>query len=265
MVKSAILVVDDDLDILNDLSKILDDFRSDDNEVLIASSVKDAKKLIDEYEVQFLITDLQMPEQNGVELLRFLLGRPTEERPDGILVLSGFVGNDLIFQSELNIATLAKPFKPNEIIEILEFVISKPLPEFKIDEELVEDFKAELRSSNEKMKETSEKFLNDPENDELIADYKQVLFGVTGTCGMFGFEDLANYLKIIDKICEISIEKCILKPRKKLGSIMVETCRFLEAINNDLNSPNALEKHRHKMRLDGVRLSRFLDEMKRRG
>lgn len=67
--KNNLLFVDDEL---NMLSMIKRNFINSDYNVFFASNAKEALKIIKETEIKVIITDLQMPEINGMELVELL-------------------------------------------------------------------------------------------------------------------------------------------------------------------------------------------------
>ena len=60
-----ILVVDDDQPILI----IVDDALNNDYEVFTAENVADAEKIVADHAIDLLITDLVMPEKNGIDMI----------------------------------------------------------------------------------------------------------------------------------------------------------------------------------------------------
>ena len=116
MEKRTVLFVDDEEKILRSLKRALQD---EPYETLFASSGKEALEILERNEVHVLVTDMYMPEIDGLELLRLV----KEEYPHIIrLVLSGFaeIENLLnaINQGEI-LRFITKPWKSNEELKII--------------------------------------------------------------------------------------------------------------------------------------------------
>ena len=80
--KQTILIVDDDEDILHLISHAL----SSDFNVEIANEGREALKLFEEFTIDLLLTDVYMPSQDGLDLIRQI--RKMDERTP-IIVMSG--------------------------------------------------------------------------------------------------------------------------------------------------------------------------------
>ncbi|MBI5264012.1 MAG: response regulator [Bradyrhizobium sp.] len=77
------LVVDDDEDVLDVMTSMLEDLGC---EVLYARSGTEALHLLKNDRIDIIITDINMPDIDGVELAR----RAKQQKPDlGVLVVSG--------------------------------------------------------------------------------------------------------------------------------------------------------------------------------
>lgn len=91
--ESAVLVVDDEPEVLSALSRIL---RREPYDFLRARSGTEALGLIERFPVKVVITDERMPEMSGSELL----ARVREKRPGvGRILLTGYPGPTLFIQS----------------------------------------------------------------------------------------------------------------------------------------------------------------------
>ncbi|MDC3956182.1 response regulator [Polyangium jinanense] len=62
-----------------------------DFDVLLAADGVEALKLLERQRVDALVIDLMMPRLDGVGVIRALLGKPPEERPSVIIVVSAHV------------------------------------------------------------------------------------------------------------------------------------------------------------------------------
>jgi response regulator RpfG family c-di-GMP phosphodiesterase len=76
----TILIVDDDENILNALKRL---FRKENYQILTAKSGEEGLKILDEQEVDLIISDLKMPFMNGVEFL----SKAKEKNPDALRIM----------------------------------------------------------------------------------------------------------------------------------------------------------------------------------
>ena len=122
MEKRAVLFVDDEEKLLRSLKRGLLD---EPYKTLFANSGKEALEILQQQEVHVLVTDMRMPEMNGLELLRIV----KEEYPNIVrMVLSGYT----------QITTLLTAINQGEIYKF----ITKP---WKLEEE----FKPAIREALE--------------------------------------------------------------------------------------------------------------------
>jgi len=108
----SILVVDDEPNYLIVLSELLKD---EGFEVFTASSGKEGLKIIDDVDLDVVITDMQMPGMNGLEFLKEVKNRI----PDlPVVVITAFAEVDKAVEAMQNGAFnyLAKPFSNDELI-----------------------------------------------------------------------------------------------------------------------------------------------------
>jgi CheY-like chemotaxis protein len=102
-----ILAVDDDAIILLNTATILDDMGHD---VLQAHSARSALEIIQQEDVDLLITDYSMPKMTGAELVQQAL----KAKPDlKVIVASGYA--DLPEGTALDVPRLAKPFSEHDL------------------------------------------------------------------------------------------------------------------------------------------------------
>jgi CheY-like chemotaxis protein len=102
-----ILAVDDDAIILLNTATILQDMGHD---VLQAHSARSALEIIQQEEVDLLITDYSMPRMTGAELVQqALLAKPDLK----VIVASGYA--DLPEGMALDVPRLAKPFSEHDL------------------------------------------------------------------------------------------------------------------------------------------------------
>jgi len=113
---NPILIIDDDIEILSVLRLILE---REGYDVLAASDGKEGLKLCRQQRVDLVITDLVMPEKEGVETIMELRRDFPHVK---IIAMSG--GGSIAPENYLHMAqmlgaqrTLRKPFTPNEMLE----------------------------------------------------------------------------------------------------------------------------------------------------
>ncbi len=108
--KKRILIVDDEENMLNSLHRLL----RREYEVVLSTSAKEAIRNINKQTIDLLITDLRMPEMDGIDLIREI----REMSPKmGIVMLTGDGGIDSYLEA-MDLGTfeyLTKPFD-NEIL-----------------------------------------------------------------------------------------------------------------------------------------------------
>jgi len=107
-----VLVVDDEPALLKAVVTILEGTGF---QVFTAKNGKEARAKASEHQIDLLITDLGMPEEDGIELVR----RLKSERPGlRIIAMSGTFGPDLLKAARLlgANATLSKPMTASQLL-----------------------------------------------------------------------------------------------------------------------------------------------------
>lgn len=112
MANPKILIVDDEENILNSLKRL---FRKEPYEILTAISGEEGLKILDDHQVDLIISDLKMPQMSGVEFLK----RAKEKNPVPLrIVLTGHADLksiiDAIDQGEVY-RFLLKPWDDEEL------------------------------------------------------------------------------------------------------------------------------------------------------
>jgi DNA-binding NtrC family response regulator len=116
-----IVVVDDEKIVLDSCERVL---TSEGFEVLLATSVDDALKILETQIPAVLLIDVKMPGRDGMSLMEEI----KKTLPDlPIVVMSGYPTNETISESVKKGAAcfIAKPFTPDELIETIRQVLSK--------------------------------------------------------------------------------------------------------------------------------------------
>ena len=120
---AKILVIDDEIQVRTYIRKILE---AEDHEVFEAANGEIGLKMYQENPVDLIITDIVMPEKEGIEIIIEL----KRECPDvKIIAISGGSGNFgsenyLCLAKELGAAkTISKPFVSEELLKIVREVL----------------------------------------------------------------------------------------------------------------------------------------------
>ncbi len=106
-----ILIVDDEQTICINLSKFLSKIGYN---VSIASNVKDAKKILDKYNINTIVSDIVMPESDGIELLNYTKKKYPNIK---VMLITGFITIELTLKAIKGKvdAFLEKPISFNEL------------------------------------------------------------------------------------------------------------------------------------------------------
>ena len=173
MDKRTVLFVDDEEKILKSLKRSLTD---EPYETLFAESGKKALEIIRQEEVHVIVTDLRMPEMDGLELLRIA----REEYPHIIrLVLSGYVEIDVLLNAINNGEILRFITKPWKSAAELKTIIRQAIEYY------------DLHSEREMLLTYFEQLIDGSEPEEinlrlikaLISKRKKHLYEWTKKCG----------------------------------------------------------------------------------
>ena len=118
----TILVIDDEEQIRTIIKKILE---AEGYNVVVAGDGKEGLKAFNESPVDLVITDIIMPEKEGIEIIRDLKNNSENIK---IIAISGGgnIGPDeyLFLAKKLGVdMTLAKPFRRNELISAVSEVL----------------------------------------------------------------------------------------------------------------------------------------------
>jgi DNA-binding NtrC family response regulator len=116
-----IVVVDDEKIVLDSCKRVL---ISEGFEVLLATSVDEALKILETQIPAVLLVDVKMPERDGMSLMEEIK-RTLPDLP--IVVMSGYPTNETVSESVKKGAAcfIAKPFTPDELIQTIRQVLCK--------------------------------------------------------------------------------------------------------------------------------------------
>lgn len=116
----AILIVDDEVNILKALNRCLMDEPYD---IIFATSPKEALDILEEEEIDIIITDYKMPEMSGAELLI----KVKEKFPSVFrIILSGYIDQNVVHNLLINGTAMLffpKPWSDYDILKKLKVVI----------------------------------------------------------------------------------------------------------------------------------------------
>jgi CheY-like chemotaxis protein len=118
--KGRVLVVDDDSGVREVVRSMLE---SAGYQVVVAENGKEAMKLLETERADLILTDLVMPEQEGIETIKTL----RRQYPDlKVIAMSGAFGGDYLrIAAYLGAhATLAKPIQMNTLLRLVEKTLS---------------------------------------------------------------------------------------------------------------------------------------------
>ena len=120
--KATILLLDDDPGLC---SALRDRLVMEGYDVRTASDGRLGLRLYHESPVDLVITDVLMPEMDGLEVIRILAGTPS---PPLMIAMSGGESRDLGFLVEAAefgaTRTLSKPFLPNDLLSLVKELLS---------------------------------------------------------------------------------------------------------------------------------------------
>ncbi|MEE8452628.1 MAG: response regulator [Thermoguttaceae bacterium] len=121
---TRLLLVDDDPSIVRLLTTVIERSFQDQIELKSLTRAKDARSWIEQEVVDILITDLEMPDVNGLELLRCAKRRNACTQ---VLFITGHSTLDALSDAlELGATDyLLKPLDTGEVVELVEHALSR--------------------------------------------------------------------------------------------------------------------------------------------
>lgn len=123
MADKKVLVVDDEFHIVQVVAIKL---RNNGYEVITADNGADAFRLACEQKPDIVITDYQMPQLSGLELIEKMRSYPDTVRiPVIMLTARGFAIDDELKQKLAVSACLSKPFSPREVLGTVEEILKQ--------------------------------------------------------------------------------------------------------------------------------------------
>lgn len=123
MGERKVLVVDDEMHIVHVVAIKL---RNNGYEVITANDGAEALELAQRENPDIIVTDYQMPEMSGLELVKELRGNETTKDIPVILLTARSFAISKEEQKDLEISTcLSKPFSPRELLGDIEDILHK--------------------------------------------------------------------------------------------------------------------------------------------
>lgn len=122
---ARILIVDDEPTLLALMSRFVSSL---DHEVSTAADGRDALRILDDDDIDLLITDINMPDIDGIEILNELRRRRLE-MPVIAMSGGGLLAKELLLDTASvlgAVVTLQKPFELNELERVLEELLGHP-------------------------------------------------------------------------------------------------------------------------------------------
>lgn len=120
--QKRILVVDDEKDLREVIAY---DLEKQGFEVLMASNGKEAFEIVTQNEIHLVITDIRMPEEDGIQLLKKI--RSLDPSKPVVMLISGF--SDVPIEEAYHLgaaAVFAKPFDRKEFFDAIRWALTWP-------------------------------------------------------------------------------------------------------------------------------------------
>ncbi|MBX3237925.1 MAG: response regulator [Nitrospiraceae bacterium] len=122
---AALLVIDDEPGVLEFLALVL---RQAGHTVVTADNGREAFRILHQSPVDLVLTDIYMPEQDGIELVQRVRSQFPEIK---LIAISGGVGGESLLEAAGRLgadAALSKPVTSNDLIKTVAQVLQCPLP-----------------------------------------------------------------------------------------------------------------------------------------
>lgn len=203
VIKSRILVVDDDKELCELLKNFLQSRQFD---CVMANSARSAKVMLNKYNFDAMVLDIQMPEMTGLELLKELRNH-MQTLPIIMLTAMGQVENRVEGLALGADDYLAKPFEPEELVLRLKNIMQRK--KSKTKDAIVQFGPAKFDMDKKKLVVNGEKvYLTSAEENLLYYLLKKTGKPVSR-------EELSNARVVLGG--ERSIDVHIARIRKKIG------------------------------------------------
>jgi CheY-like chemotaxis protein len=117
-----ILIVDDEVDLREIVASELEFAGAT---IFQAENVLSAQEILDQQQVDLIVSDIRMPGATGIDLLKYIKSRDVKSPP--IILITGFA--DITLQDAYHLgaeALINKPFKLEELIRLCSCLIKEP-------------------------------------------------------------------------------------------------------------------------------------------
>ncbi|MFW7380644.1 MAG: response regulator [Oligoflexus sp.] len=113
----TLLVVDDEQDLCESISFVFDDAGY---QTFLAHNILQAKELLQEHHIAFVISDVRLPDASGIDLLHWIQQGHAKQMSQVILI-SGYIDAELQ-EAEFSAAkaVLKKPIELEELFQVVE-------------------------------------------------------------------------------------------------------------------------------------------------
>ncbi len=118
--KKKVLVVDDEIHIVHVVAIKL---RNNGYDVISADNGSDAYQLACEHEPDIIVTDLQMPNMTGLELIKKLADNENTKNIPVILLTARDYSDEKQQDSPKIVQYLTKPFSPKELLKSIQNIL----------------------------------------------------------------------------------------------------------------------------------------------
>lgn len=183
--------------------------------VLLAKNGEEALALYEREHVDFILTDIKMPQMDGLELIKKIREK---DYATPIILLTGFAEQSMVLTAS-NLAIDAYLVKPIELDSLIQSFL-----------------KASNRIGGKSAKlKINDRITYDTKTKELFKDGKLIVLGykehelisllIQNQNKTISKEDIANKLWAYENICESALKNLVLRIRKKIGFDLIVSVR----------------------------------------
>lgn len=176
----SILVVEDEDMIRNKILNNINWKENGFNNVFSASNGIEALEIVDRTNIDIIITDIQMPEMSGIELIRKIKQRTKRVK---VIIITAYAEFEYAKESiKLNVDDfILKPFRSKDLLEIVKKIVEEIIRE-RSEKDEIESLRKQLR---ENKKTLQEKLFHDLLGNSFIGN-------ITNTLNYLGLTELKN-------------------------------------------------------------------------
>lgn len=111
--QNSLLIVDDEQDLCESIHFLFEDAGY---ETYMANDLASAKEILQRCQLHFVVTDLRLPDGNGLELIQWVHER---QMPTQMILISGFIELDQVYPSHADVV-LKKPVDLKDLLAVVE-------------------------------------------------------------------------------------------------------------------------------------------------